>query len=168
MPAVGDPSIEEIVLNVNLTSCSFAPSGDGLQGILILYVWSWIKNKIWGGIFGAHLYEGAKEVSKKGPCACPWCLPLSLLPLSFLPPAREGRAVGYGRRGEQKEGLGGFTAMSGLAPSPLLGLPSLLGFHNSVFLPIWGSWVTFPKDWASQFLPAQTPPEARCSCHWTG
>ena len=68
------------------------------------------------------------------------------LPTSALTPASVSSSSGQGKQSnglwrtrEQEEGLGGFTAMSGLAPSPLLGLLSLLGFHNSVLLPIWGA-----------------------------
>lgn len=136
---MGHSSTEEIVLNMSLANCSFVPGGGGLQRIPISYALTWIKNEIWGGKFGAHLYKSVEEDSKKGTHACPWSFLLSLLPLSPLPQCKESTAMGYGRRREQEEGLGGFTAMSGFAPSPLLGLLSLLGFHNSVPLPIWGA-----------------------------
>lgn len=84
-PAAGHPSTEEIVLNMSLANCSLVPGGGGLQRIPISYVLTWIKNEFWGGKFGAHLYKGIEEDSKKGTRACPWSSLLSLLPLSPLP-----------------------------------------------------------------------------------
>lgn len=51
------------------------PGRDGLQRVLTLYALFWIQNRILGGVFGAHLYKGIEDYSKKGRPACPWPLP---------------------------------------------------------------------------------------------
>lgn len=79
-----------------------------------------------------------KRIPKKeDPPAHDLFLLLSLLPLrSSLRQEKQNNGIreeeGAGR------GAGWFIAMSGLAPSPLLGPLGLLGIYNPGLLPIWG------------------------------